>query len=137
MTDAPDGRLVFHWRGTADREADIDRLADAIATAVPGLCNRDGTVARLDEGGNLCPINLAAFRDLIGESICGARVVPNGTTSWKTELYTFEFPLTVRRGPPTNATGLVVDSRTSGPDEQVLRQIYLELLPQRLPKVVE
>jgi hypothetical protein len=135
--NAPDGRLVFHWRGTADREADINRLADAIATAVPGLCSRDGTVAQIDQNGGLNPVNLAGLRDLIGESICGARIVPDGTTSWKQEFYTFEFPLTVRRGPPTNATGLAVDSRTSGPDEQVLRQIYLERLPERLPRVVE
>jgi hypothetical protein len=55
---------------------------------------------------------------------------------WKREFFTFEFATAPNPGPRTAAMGLPVASRSTGPDDKVLRAIYDEL-PPLLPKVVE
>jgi hypothetical protein len=134
MTDELGSRRVHHWVGR-DRAADIAALADAIAVTVPGLCNHGGGIAQLDPNtGQLLSVNLANFRELIGQHLCGERVVPNGS-GWKREYFAYQFAPAPRPGPPTQESGLPQQARTTGPDDKVLRQIYLEEVVQLVPRV--
>ena len=134
MNDRLPGRRVFHWVGI-DRNADVAALTAAVAETVPGLANRDGSIARLNEDGSLDQINLPTLRDLVSKSLCGLRIVPNGT-GWKREFYSFDFAPTPNPGPRTAEMGLRTATRSDGPDAAVLRQVY-DSLPARLPRVVE
>jgi hypothetical protein len=134
MSDRTIGRRVFHWAGQ-NRDADITALTAAVAETVPGLCERSGSVAKLTEGGELEHVNLDRCRQLIGQSICGMRIVPNGS-KFQREFYTFEFAPVPNPGPRTAAMGLRRATRSDGPDEGVLREI-LQRLPMLLPRVIE
>jgi hypothetical protein len=133
MNDAPDGRLVHHWRGR-DRQQDINALADAIASATE-LFNHNGTLVRLD-GGELVPVNFADFRARVGQRICSLRLMRKGT-QWRKEYYSFDFAPVPPSGPRTNAMGLQRTTTMTEPDDKVLRQIYTEELLWRLPRVIE
>jgi hypothetical protein len=137
MNDKPlGGRRVFHWCGF-DRTSDTAALIAAVAETVPGLCSRDGQIARLTETGDLEAINLQKVKALIDQHLCGMRIVrgDNGA-GFKREYFTFTFETPYHQGPPTWETGLRKASRSSGPDGQVLRDIY-DTLARRLPIVVE
>src|SRR5262245_60175088 len=137
MNDKPFGnRRVFHWMGL-NRAADIEAMTAAIAETVAGLCNRDGSIARLNEDGSLDQINLPTFRTLVSSRLCGMRVVrgDNGV-QWKREFYSFDFEPKPPPGPRTKEMGLPTATRSDGPDAAVLREVY-EQLPLRLPRVVE
>jgi hypothetical protein len=134
MSDRTIGRRVFHWVGI-DRNADVAALTAAVAETVPGLCERSGSVARLTENGELEHVNLDRLRQLIGQSLCGVRVVPNGS-KFQRDFFTFEFAPVSNPGPRTAAMGLQRATRSDGPDEGVLREI-LQRLPQLLPRVIE
>ena len=134
MRKAPDGRRIHHWVGR-EREEDIAALADAIALAVPGLCNYGGGITRLDPNtGQLLGVNLADFRSLIGQHLCGERVVPNGA-GWQREYYSYPFAPTPRPPQPTQQSGLPQKARTTGPDDKALHQLYTEKVVQLLPRV--
>jgi hypothetical protein len=131
---APDGRRIFVWTGR-DRAADLAELCDAIRDAIPELCNRDG-IARLDAGGGLGPINLAGFRSLLDERICGVRVVPNGDGTWGREYFSFKFEPLPRvhwdgRGP------YPPEVKATEPDFSVLDEVYRTALVPLLPRVKE
>jgi hypothetical protein len=74
-------------RSGCDRDKDIAALADKIA-AVVELFNHDGALVQLDPTtGKPIPVNLAAFRDLIANSIAGVRVVNRGGGGvWRCEF---------------------------------------------------
>jgi hypothetical protein len=127
-------RRVFHWVGV-DRNADAAALAAAVAETIPGLADRNGSIARLTEDGSLEYVTLAALRELIGKSLCGCRIVPNGS-KFQREFFTFDFAQTPNPGPRTAAMGLQKATRSNGPDDAVLRQVY-EALPTMLPRVIE
>jgi hypothetical protein len=134
MSFAPDGRMIFVWRGAED----TGRLADAIADAgaAKGLCNYDGRLARVDPAGALVPMNLAAFQDFVGQNICGARVVCLDGI-WQHEHYTFQFAPTPRPRNPTAATALPRDEPSREPDAAILRMLYDREVLLRIPRVVE
>jgi len=73
---SPTGQRIHHWSGL-DRQKDTDELTRTIAAAIPGLCNRVGPIARLEQG-QLIPVNFAAFRKLVDKHICYARAVNRG-----------------------------------------------------------
>jgi len=128
----PDGRLVHHWQGR-DRQQDINALADAIASAIE-LFNHNGTLVRLGDDGELVPVNFADFRVLIDQRICTLRLMRKGT-KWRKEFYPFPFDPVPPSGPRTNAMGLQTATRSSGPDDKALREIF-DALPALLPRVV-
>jgi hypothetical protein len=134
MSDRTIGRRVFHWVGM-DRNADVAALTAAVAETIPGLCSRDNSIARLTEDGSLEYVTLVGLRELIGKSLCGCRIVPNGS-KFQREFYTFEFAPVPNPGPRTAAMGLQHAVRSDGPDDKVLREIF-ERLPMLLPRVVE
>jgi hypothetical protein len=82
----------------------------------------------------LTGINLAGLHEFISDHIAGVRVVMrDGVASREYFSYGFDVP---RPPPPTWETGLPRgETRTSGPDQAALRQIYLEELLWRLPRV--
>ena len=134
---APDGRKIHYWRGR-DRGADIAALADAVVAAIPELVNQDNALVRL-EGTRLAYINLAGLGELIGQHICGMRVVNHGSADkpdWQREYFSYRFEASPRRvstwetGLPTEA-----DRRTTGPDYDVLKDLYLKELVWRVPRV--
>jgi hypothetical protein len=132
MNDKPDGRRVHHWRGK-DRATDLARLADAIAAAIE-LYNRDGTLVRLDENGEIVAVNFADFRKLIDKAICGVRLARRGTKCQR-EFFTYEFAPPQR--PDASKSGPRPPPDNSKPDSTVLDEIYRHELIWRLPKVEE
>jgi hypothetical protein len=123
------------FTGGQNRDADIAALAAAVAETVPGLADRNGSIARLTEDGELIHVNLPMLRELISQSLCGMRIVPNGS-KFQREFFTFEFAQTPNPGPRTAAMGLQKATRSDGPDDAVLRQVY-DMLPTLLPRVIE
>jgi hypothetical protein len=133
--NAPDGRLVHHWRGT-DRKTDIEALADAIVAAVPDLfVGREGGIVQHDKGGGSNPINWQRYRALIDQHVCGVRLVPNGGAGWQKEYFTYAFD--PPPGPDWKHGGRRPSPNREEPDNAVLDQIYRELLAPRLPRAVE
>ena len=86
---SPTGQRIHHWSGL-DRQKDTDELTRTIAAAIPGLCNRVGPIARLEQG-ELIPVNFAAFRKLVDKHICYARAVNRGA-GWEWEYPSYKFP---------------------------------------------
>jgi hypothetical protein len=55
-------------------------------------------LVRLDENGELVPVNLADLRESIGQHIAGVRLVKNGTGR-RREYVTYSFDTQSHRGP--------------------------------------
>ena len=128
MREAPDGRRVHVWRNT-------DALADAVAAAVE-IYNQGGVLVQLGSDGQLVPVSLAGLRGLIDASICGTRLVPNGT-GWKRERFTFAFDPKPRAPNPTWESGLpTAPGPSTEPTAEDLREIYVHALLPRIPRVV-
>jgi hypothetical protein len=110
-------------------------MTAAVAETIPGLCCRDGQIARLNEDGSLDSINLSGLHSLIDGHLCGMYIVRNGT-GYKRAFFTYTFDPAPHPGPPTQTSGVRDSRRSDGPDAQVLREVY-DALPARLPKVIE
>jgi hypothetical protein len=135
MTNSPDdrnGRTIFHWHGQ-DRKAAIAALADTIVAAVDGLCNHDGSIARLDGKGGLSPVNFATFRQLIDKNVAAVRVV-NCEGVWRKEYYAFAFD--PPPGPDMQFGGRRPPPNPNEPDLPVLDALYRHEVVARLPRVV-
>jgi len=96
---APDGRHVHIWH-----DNNIDELTAAIASTIE-VYNHNGVLATLNGTGQLIPISMTDFKRLIDESVCGIRVVANGSGGYKKEYFTYRFPHIPHPGPPTAAQG--------------------------------
>jgi hypothetical protein len=129
MKKAADGRFIFIWRGPGD----TSRLCDAIAEAIPRLCDNGG-IAQLDGKGGLEPVNRAALQALISQHLAGARVVKNGA-GWQYELYSYDFAPRRHPGAPTLLNPNPGADAAREPDAGVLDEIYRTELVLRLPKV--
>jgi hypothetical protein len=128
---SPDGCLIHHWSGL-DRKKDTDELTRAIAAAIPGLCNREGAIARLDEEGKLAGVNFATFRELVGRHVCKACLINHGAR-WEWEYVPFAFAPARRFDPSLSGPQPPADE--SEPDAAVLEEIFRTELVKRLPRV--
>jgi hypothetical protein len=125
-------RHRHHWSGR-DRAKDVEALADKVA-AVVELYNDDGRLVQLGPAGELVPVNFAAFRDLIANSIAGVRVVNRGGGGvWRCEFYGYAFAPKPRFNPTAQTPQPPADSDYE-PDATVLDELFREL-PSRLPRV--
>jgi hypothetical protein len=87
---------------------------------------------RLD-GERLINVNLAGLHALIDKHIAGVRVVPNGT-GWQREYFSYAFaPLP--KGPPRWEDRGKEAELCTEPDDRVLKQIYMDELLLRIPRV--
>jgi hypothetical protein len=127
MNTAPDGRRVFLWHGN-----NIDELTDVIASTIEIYNHNDGLVT-LDQG-KLAPVNMADFKQLIDQHICGVRVVAHGN-GYKKEFFSYEFAPVPHPGPRTAAQGPQLWSDSKEPDMKVLAEIYGQKLLKLIPKV--
>jgi hypothetical protein len=128
---APDGRRIFIWTGQ-DRAKDVAALTEAIAASTK-LYNHDGALVRLVEG-RLLPVNRAALLDLIGQHICGLRLVMRDGR-WQEDYYPLAFNPMPHPGPPRPEDCGKVPERSREPDAVVLDEIYQRALPECLPRV--
>jgi hypothetical protein len=119
--EAPDGKRVFLWSGR-DRKSDTENLMKAIATAVPGLFERDGVIFQLNGHGELTQINRADLGTLIDRHVCTVHVV-NRDGKWVKEYTTFEFG----PPPPRGTYGEKPHPNQPVPDLFVLDDIYRNL----------
>jgi hypothetical protein len=124
------GRHLHHWTGL-DRAKDVEDLITKIA-AVVELYNDGGRLVQLGPAGELVPVNFAAFRDLIANSIAGVKVV-NGGERWQRELYAYAFAPRPRFNPTWQNPQPPTDSAHE-PDASVLDELFREM-PARLPRV--
>jgi hypothetical protein len=131
---APDGRHIHHWIGK-DRDKDIAALTSAIV-GIGELFEHQGTLVQLSPAGELIPTNLAGLQEFIDKHICGMRIVKDGI-GWRREYFTWPFYPAPRPAQGTVEAGIASQGshRTAGPDQVALRQIYLEDLLGRLPRV--
>jgi hypothetical protein len=124
-------RELHFWRG-GDRKADIDRLADSIAAAVPGLYNHNGELVQINPMGQLAGISRNELHRLIDRHIAGVRaVMRNGR--WEPEYYSYPFAPKPRRGPPTWENPNPDAGSESEPDNKALDEIHRTELVWRLP----
>jgi hypothetical protein len=131
--DGRNGRAVHTWRGH-DREKDIADLAEAIVAAVDGLCNHQGSIAKLDGKGGLMAVNFATLRQLIDKHIAAVRVVFRDG-KWQPEFFSYAF--LPPPGPDFRHGGRRPGPNQAEPDSLVLKALYEHELVWRLPKVVE
>jgi hypothetical protein len=125
------GRHRHHWSGR-DRTKDVEALADKIATVVE-LYNDDGRLVQLGPAGELMPVNFAAFRELVANSIAGVRVVNRGGGgAWRCEFYGYAFAPKPRFNPTSRNPQPPADSDNE-PDATVLDELFREM-PARLPR---
>ena len=124
-------RKQFHWSGQ-DRGEDMARLAVTIAGSGAGLCRQGDRIMQLDSKGQLNPVNMAAFREIIDKHICAVRIVNRGQ-GWQREFYSYRFA--PARGHDPSLSGPQPPPDTSEPDDKVLEEIYRTELLLRLPRV--
>ena len=92
-------------------------------------------ITRLDPNtGQLLGVNLADFRSLIGQHLCGERVVPY-CAGGSAKHHSYPFAPTPRPPQPTQQSGLPQKARTTGPDDKALHQPDTEKVVQLLPRV--
>jgi hypothetical protein len=127
---APDGKHVFLWSGQ-DRQADTKAMMSAIATAVPGLFERDGVIFQLNGHGELTQINRADLGTLLTRHLCSVQLV-NRDGKWVKEYPSFEFG----PPPPRGMHNEKPHPNQPVPDLFVLDDIYRNL-HLTLPKVRE
>lgn len=117
MTTLDDGRKLFVWLEGKDPSDNASRLADAIAEAAAAELFSMSKSLHCLNNGKLTPVNKDHMRGIIARHVASVRLVGAGLFGWKTEYYSFDFPV-------------AADTRRE-PDQKVLLEI-IELLVKRV-----